>query len=406
MHKSKRFRILFVAMSESVHFARWLRQLEGLGWEIHLVPCEWPSKLYPSITEITLHGVGWFRPAGLPESVQTPMPLWLPANGSYRVHQWGCRWLPELLSMPRQLASVIQKVRPHVVHALEMQHSGYLVSDALGLLSSGKSNHNPPLIYSSWGSDLYYFGKDPDHSCRIKKVLQSADYIMTDCQRDITLANQFGFTGECLGVFPGPGGYQTSAMRKMGENSHPSSRRVIMVKGQQNWAGRALIALAAIQKCAEKLAGYEIVVYYTNDIVQAVVQHMQRTTSLNIKALIGHQPHDEIIRLMGKSRIALGLAVTDGVPNAMLEAMVMGAFPIQSDTGATGEWIEDGRNGLMVQPEDVAGVEAALRRALSDDVLVDSVAVINRRLTDERIDESVVRPRVIAAYERVMGKTV
>jgi glycosyltransferase involved in cell wall biosynthesis len=130
---------------------------------------------------------------------------------------------------------------------------------------------------------------------------------------------------------------------------------------------------------------------------------MQQTTQLNIKALQGAQPHDDIIRLMGQARVALGLAISDGVPNAMLEAMTMGAFPIQSDTGATGEWIDSGRNGLMVQPEDVKGVEAALRKALSDDALVDSAAEINRHLTDERIDENVVRPKVLAAYERVMS---
>jgi glycosyltransferase involved in cell wall biosynthesis len=226
---------------------------------------------------------------------------------------------------------------------------------------------------------------------------------MSDCLRDVALAREFGFKGECLGLFPGPGGYKIAQMRAFGSGVPPSKRRVIVVKGQEHWAGRALKALTAIQHCADQLEGYEIVVYYTTENVHAVVRHMQQTTQLNIKALQGAQPHDDIIRLMGQARVALGLAISDGVPNAMLEAMTMGAFPIQSDTGATGEWIDSGRNGLMVQPEDVKGVEAALRKALSDDALVDSAAEINRHLTDERIDENVVRPKVLAAYERVMS---
>ena len=390
-------RILFVGMSQSVHLARWIHQLEGTGWDLHLVPWEWPSSLHPLITDVTFHGVGWFRPPGLPDSVRTPMPRWLPKHGSFRVHKTVARLCADRFSMPRQLADAINRVRPDIVHTLEMQHSGYMMQAALPRIRG----RLPRWIYSSWGSDLYFFGKMPEHLPRIRQVLGICDGLMTDCLRDSTLAREYGFKGDFLGVFPGPGGYRIDAMRRL-EGPVPSRRRLILIKGQQHWAGRALTALAAVQQCSDKLQDYEIVVYYTTDNVQAVVQHMQMTTDLRIRALASAQPHDDIVRLMGQARIALGLAVTDGVPNAMLEAMVMGAFPIQSDTGATGEWIDDGRNGLMVRPEDVAGVEAALRRAISDDDLVDSAAVINRRLTDERIDLSVVRPRVIEAYERAL----
>ena len=393
-------RILFVGMAQSVHLARWMQQLEGTGWDLHLMPWEWPSLLHPLMPNLTLHGVGWFRPSGLPDSMRTPMPWWLPEEGSFRAHQLMSRLNPRRLSAPRQLAAAIDRIGPDIVHTLEMQHSGYMMSDALPFI---RRRHSPRWIYSSWGSDLYYFGKMPEHAARIRRVLSRCDALMTDCQRDVTLARDFGFRGECLGLFPGPGGYRIADMRAMGCSAPASSRRVIMVKGQEHWAGRALTALAAIERCAEMLKDYEIVVYYTTENVGAVVQHMQRTTTLSIRALPGAQPHDEIVRLMGQARIALGLAVTDGIPNAMLEAMVMGAFPIQSDTGAIGEWVDHGKNGLMVDPEDVAGVEAALRRALSDDALVDAAADLNRRLTDERIDAAVVRPRVLAAYARAVS---
>jgi glycosyltransferase involved in cell wall biosynthesis len=391
-------RILFVGMSDSVHLARWISQLAGTGWDIHLFPCQWPSSVHPLLRNLTLHGVGWFRPVGLHETVKTPMPWWLPADGSFRANQLCTLYNPARMSPVRQLSNVIRRLQPDIVHTLEMQHSAYLMKEALqhGRLECHR------WLYSSWGSDIYYFRNVYEHEARIRGVLSSCQFLMTDCERDVRLARDYGFNGIPVGVFPGPGGFPLSAMRRLGPDQLPSKRRLIMVKGQENWAGRALNALVTLQRCADPLAGYEIVVYYTTDVVHAVVKHMQRTTTLNITALPGPQPHDEIVRLMGRARIALGVAVSDGVPNAMLEAMVMGAFPIQSDTGAIAEWIDDGRNGLMVQPEDVAGMEAALRRALSDDALVDSAAVINRGLTNERIDESLVTPKVIEAYERVM----
>ena len=389
-------RILFVAMSASVHAAHWIRQLKGTNWDVHLYPCEKPGFIHPDFAEITIHDIGLFRPVGLASTIQVGG-LWPFRRGAFMASQICKRAGLDGGVRSARLARLIRSLRPNVVHSLEMQHSAYLTLQARNRLGS----HFPAWIYSSWGSDLYYFGQQEAHREKIRAVLSGCDYHISDCNRDLRLAREFGFNGVSLGVFPGPGGYPISAMRKLADGV-TSKRKLIIVKGQDHWAGRALIALEAIHRCADVLSEYKVCVYYTTPGVAEVVRHIHRMTGMNIRALKGQRPHDEIITLMGQTRVALALAVTDGTPNSMLEAMIMGAFPIQSDTGATGEWIEDGRNGFMVQSEDVAGVEVALRRALSDDVLVDSAAVINRRLTDECIDESVVRPRVIEAYKRVL----
>jgi glycosyltransferase involved in cell wall biosynthesis len=107
---------------------------------------------------------------------------------------------------------------------------------------------------------------------------------------------------------------------------------------------------------------------------------------------------------MGRARIAIGVNVTDGTPNTMLEAMVMGAFPIQSDTISTAEWITHGENGLLVPPEDHEAIAAAIRWALLDDALVDRAAEINAQITAERIDRAVIQPEVIAMYEKVAAQ--
>jgi glycosyltransferase involved in cell wall biosynthesis len=108
---------------------------------------------------------------------------------------------------------------------------------------------------------------------------------------------------------------------------------------------------------------------------------------------------------MGRSRIALALSTTDGTPNAMLEAMIMGAFPIQSNTVSTGEWIIDGRNGFLVPPEDTEATARAIRKALGDNGLVDRAADVNGELTRAKVDVSVINPRVIQMYEQVASST-
>ena len=391
-------RILFIAPANSIHLVRWMGQLDGTGWDLHLFPAVWPDTIHGEFRNLTLHGVGLWRPAGLDPSVRVAG-TWPFRKGAFRVSQWMNRLASGLMRRERVLARTIRRLNPDVIHTLEMQRGGYLTFGAQRILGQ----RFPPWIFSCWGNDLYFFGRQPDHADRIREVMGACDYFMADCERDLKLAPEYGFRGESLGYFPGPGGFRLDDMMRRRSSGSVAGRRMIAVKGYQHWGGRALVALAALHRCSDVLGEYEIAVYSATPEVEAVVSHMAMTTPLRIRVL-PRSSHDEVVRIMGKSRLAIGNSITDGTPNTMLEAMVMGAFPIQSDTISTAEWIEDGRNGFLAQPEDVRSVEQAIRRALADDRLMETAAAHNTLLTRQRIDWSVVRPRVLAAYERVAAR--
>ena len=88
----------------------------------------------------------------------------------------------------------------------------------------------------------------------------------------------------------------------------------------------------------------------------------------------------------------------------MLEAMIMGAFPLQSDTESTAEWITNGINGMLAAPEDPLDIERAIRRALEDDVLMDRAAGINFQTVSEKLDIDVVKPKIIQMYKSIAAQ--
>ncbi len=79
-------------------------------------------------------------------------------------------------------------------------------------------------------------------------------------------------------------------------------------------------------------------------------------------------------------------------------------FPIQSNTSCLDELVRDGESGMLVHPEDPEAVAAALRRAVTDDELVDRAAEINARIAAEYLDQSVVRPQVVKMYEKIAAR--
>jgi glycosyltransferase involved in cell wall biosynthesis len=59
----------------------------------------------------------------------------------------------------------------------------------------------------------------------------------------------------------------------------------------------------------------------------------------------------------------------EGLPIALLEAMASGVAPVATRVGGIPEVITDGRDGLLVDAGDTAGLTAALARLLGDDDL-------------------------------------
>jgi len=109
-----------------------------------------------------------------------------------------------------------------------------------------------------------------------------------------------------------------------------------------------------------------------------------------------------MLRYYSRSRIYIGLSISDAISTSLLEAMVMGAFPIQSYTACADEWIVDGKSGFIVPPEDPDVIAKAIRRALRDDALVDQAAEINAKTANARLDYSIIQPQVVKMYRDIL----
>jgi glycosyltransferase involved in cell wall biosynthesis len=381
--------ILFVAKLHSPHTARWISQITDLGWDIHVFGYD--EKPHLALRNVTFHQVQLKK-------------LWPFKRGEYRL-----RHIPYvrdiLFPFAFRLATLIRELQPDCIHSLMFASEMLEAKRLLGGKLPGK------WIYSSWGSDVFFEHQLPKKREFLKKVFASVDYYISDCQRDVGIARGCGFKGEVLGVFPRPGAYRLSEMLQYRSTAQPSQRKVITFKGYQNYSGRALTTLEAIRLAADSLKPYQIIIHSAigtwasgrYEEVKAQADKVAQSEGLNI-SFMPHSPLEAMWELFGHSRVSIAISASDGTPNTMLESMVMGAFPIQSDTSAASEWIEDGVNGAIVPHDDPEAIARAIRRAAIDDALVDSAAEINLQLARERLDTSVIVPQVHAMYNRVFAE--
>jgi len=399
-------RILFIAMLESVHTARWLNEIKNMGWDIHAFPSTiW--KIHPSIKNITIHGIPLrsensdnsltfnksipFVWNNISDKINTFLQL---AHGNlhddvkyeeYRINQ---------------LVKIIKKIKPDFVHTLEMQHAGYLALNAKKII--GKSF--PPWIYTPWGNDIYFFGRIPEHAIKIKEVLNECNYYLPKSERDIVLANKFGFKGEILTKLPGNGGFDTIKMRGYWQPGNCSDRKIIMVKGYQGTMNRALVALRAIELCSDLLQDYTILLYSaTREEVKLKAEIISNETGLNIK-ILPVQSHENMLRLYGKTYISISANLSDGVSNSLLESMVMGAFPIESNTSCANEWIIHQKTGCIISPEDPTDIVNSIKFALEHSDIINQSAEHNFQIAHEMLDKSIINPKIISLYTEILNQ--
>ena len=386
-------KILIVAMSDSIHTARWISQIADQGWDIHLCPSTGDS-LHTDICGVTFH------------------PIFFCGRVGNRISKIGVSIIRDVIIFffsivkkimakwhPLTLIDVIANIRPDIVHSLEMQHAGYQVLEAKKTFK-GKF---PPWIVTNWGSDIYLFGRLAAHAIKIREVLSRCDYYSCECNRDVCLGQAYGFEGTVLPVFPNTGGFNIENIKQLRQTGPVSARRLIMLKGYQHFAGRALVGLRALERCSDLLAGYEVAIYCSVHDVILAAELFSFSTGIPTRIIPHHSPHDEILRLHGQARISLGLSISDAISTSLLEAMVMGSFPIQSWTACADEWIEYGKNGMLVPPEDPDVIEKSLRLALTDDCLVDAAAAYNERLMQERLDSQKLKKMAVEFY-RIVAK--
>jgi glycosyltransferase involved in cell wall biosynthesis len=389
-------RILFIAFPNSIHTARWISQIADQGWDLRVFSSYY-AKPHPLLRNLSLLGAR-ISPQGKIDSsvniIRWPEKYFL---FDWALGQLGGR--DHKIFRPRVLLHAIQEFRPDIIHSLEFQHAGYLTASA----KKRYPGRFPQWIATNWGSDILLYRKIADHKNRIEEVLRLCDYYSCECERDILLAKEMGFEGRTLPVLPNAGGFKLSEMEQFRTPGVSSARKTIVIRGYQGWAGRALVALKALEECQELLLGYRIVIYSADRVVIDQADQISGRLGLTI-AIMPHCSHEELLKIFGQARVFIGLSKSDGISTSMLEAITMGAFPIQSCTACADEWIIDGKSGFIVPPEDPHAVADMLRRALTDDALVDRAAEINSQTARERLDYGAIQKRVIQVYEDIYAR--
>lgn len=108
-------------------------------------------------------------------------------------------------------------------------------------------------------------------------------------------------------------------------------------------------------------------------------------------------------RLLRRFTVFVLPSLSEGLPNALLEALAAGVPAVATRVGGSPEIVEDGLSGLLVPPRDAGGLAHAIGRLLADPRLARRLGRAGAARAATRFTESMLVERTAARYLRLLG---
>jgi glycosyltransferase involved in cell wall biosynthesis len=423
-------KILFIGWPESSHTHSWIDLLEGSAFNYRLFclpaaepPAEWPVRCYLTASGLPIRSEPMRRTVFPPPPRSIHRAIQLVRGAAGYDNQTGgdgtrdpvsrlARVLDRVyrskhaISLEQALAKVIREWRPDIVHTLGFDPASYFYLRTMkrhGPLSAGRW-----VAQARGGPDIALQRYAPDTLPLIKEVFSRCDHFIADNQQNYDFAQTAGLAerkirNPGMGVVSGPGGLDLEGLRTRW-TLLPSRRDRIVVwpKAYEINSAKAMPVFEAIMTVWNQIQPCRIeMLWMTQPEVRIwyeklFPEHIKRDCPAHSRL-----SREQTLDYLAKARVMLAPSLSDGIPNAMMEAMALGAAPIVSPLDTIADVVRNEENVLFARnlyPDEIA---KALVRMMSDDELVDRIATNNLNHIRKLADRKVVRERAVFFYEEV-----
>lgn len=395
-------RILFVADGRSRTTLSWLQYWVERNDEVHFIStfhCDQPAGV--SSFHIIPVAFGGFSSRAPGSTMDQGDLKWV--KGSRHFFR-SVRNILGPLSLPiywQKYRLLVGNIHPDLVHALRIPYEGMLASI---------TSRDIPLIVSIWGNDLtLHAPASPLMGLLTRKVLHRVEGLMADASRDIQLSEKWGFakTKPAL-VIPGGGGISLQNIQNLADSSVlpeelPDVPIVVNPRGHRAGSLRQDNFFRAIPMVVEEFPDALFVCPPLQGDREAEKWVDQWQIERNTR-LWPNLDQPQLWKLYWRSHVFVSPSIHDGTPNSLLEAMACGCFPVTGDIESMREWIQDGRNGFLVDANSPQSIAAGIITALKDPSLRKVAAKENARLVSEHAEREQCMSKAAAFYNDILGK--
>lgn len=290
----------------------------------------------------------------------------------------------------------------------DLIHAHYPYPDGFGMMKMAKY-WGVPLIIHVRGTVVRRIIAWKGPRPKIIEAMTFADKILCTSQELKLRCVNLGIERYKIGVVPN--GVDANKFRPMDKNkirkrlNLPLDKRIILFVGYL-WPIKGLNYLIdAIPGIVKKRPNSLFLFIGQGHLKNKMIKKCRRYDVEKNVRFLGGKEHDEIPIWLNASDMLILPSLSEGRPNVVLEAMACGIPVIATRVGGTPELVENGFNGVLVEPKDSGGIKNGILTLLADECLRERMGrngrekILRDRLTWEKYAE-----KTIEVYGRVLKK--
>jgi len=129
------------------------------------------------------------------------------------------------------------------------------------------------------------------------------------------------------------------------------------------------------------------------DNLKSLVEQLNLTENVEFAGWVNNEKN---IEYYSKAKLFVSIPESDATSISLLEAMAYGCIPVLSDLPANREWIDDGKNGIIVNSPSENIFERALKLNFSE------VASYNKKIIIEKGTKVANKKKFIQLYDHLL----
>lgn len=285
------------------------------------------------------------------------------------------------VQMLRRLRALVRTWKPDLIHAGPVNTAGPLA------VATGFR----PLLLMPWGTDVLIVpNKSLPGRMIVRHTLRQAALITCDARvvrdRVVELA---GYPAEKIVIFPW--GIDLERFQPCESERQAARAEVGVAEGPVVLMNRSFkpiygieFFLRAIPRLLAKIPKVSVIIAGDGPLRASLVTLADELGVSSRTRFIGAVDNSRMPRLLHAADVYVSSSLSDGTSISLLEAMACGLPVVVSDLPANREWVETGRNGVLVSPGDSETLADAIERVLADPTLGRTMGQRNLEVARER----------------------
>jgi glycosyltransferase involved in cell wall biosynthesis len=173
---------------------------------------------------------------------------------------------------------------------------------------------------------------------------------------------------------------------KFKQKTKSSNKLVIVTNGRLVSLKGYVFALLAIKRLIYEGVDLEYRIIGSGDELDNILFYLNRLNITKHVQLLGAIEPNEVMKEIANADIYVACTLNEGLSNAVIESMAVGTPVISTNVNGMPELIDDGINGILVNPFSEVEIYNGIKRLVNDSELCLRFSIEGRRKVEEKFD--------------------